>query len=816
MSASISNQDKELLIRLALAEARGEGVVGQALVIRSVLNRQKIIQEGTSGPNVFLTNGDSSIRSIINAPGQYQPVRDNRNSINQTFSNDLLLNGGKAYQLALNPSELQRQVELDGISSANARNLVLAPSFDSLGGQGRTGAVNYRNQTFVENVNNFGVSGDSIFAESSSPLEPEIATQNPVGEGPVPIQVITFEEAQSGIGTNSSVGIGTTSLSNARETTKGMNLEDSPFNEKFINSVSFAEAIKIYEKIRPLPDPCGDSELSQINSALSNFFNTVKGLKAYADLYINGAINKLKNLTSLIRSTAQIIGGILKTLINRLRDFLISQIYGKIREIIDTILPVVAKSIKNSIIQIIVDNIFCAFKDIINGLVNLITDFLFELVGKIVNVPFCAAQQFTNALVNNIAAVIDGAIGPLLDEIDDVLGGIVQVSGSVFEALDYILGFESFLCAKPNCPEIKEFKASPWGGPTQSQIDQFQNFANVPTAEGVIGSVDDYISNIEIFGQKIGDAGFVDSLGVTDCDPSVFECGPPSVEIFGGGGIGAAAETILDQTGRIIGVNITNRGSGYKTPPFVAFVDSCENTFTTGYAVISESNSSNNAVVSDTGGISESNSSNNAVISDTGGISESNSSNNAVISDTGGTSNTSFGSGFSGSRASDGEVIEIVLTSNTWARSKDGSTEFDRIPVETIDSSSDFVVCLDGFRILNSGTGYSVNDSISITPDIPNLQANVRISDTGQILEIKLTDTICGISGYPEIQINSPTGEGFVIEPKLSFIPIPESPDVVDGIDIVEIDSSISKPIPTNQELVTLRGKVVRIVDCVS
>ena len=782
MSASISNQDKELLIRLALAEARGEGVVGQALVIRSVLNRQKIIQEGTSGPNVFLTNGDSSIRSIINASGQYQPVRDNRNSINQTFSNDLLLNGGKAYQLALNPSELQRQVELDGISSANARNLVLAPSFDSLGGQGRTGAVNYRNQTFVENVNNFGVSGDSIFAESSSPPEPEILTQNPVGKGPVPLQVITFEEAQSGIGTNPSVGIGTTSLSNARETTKGMNLEDSPPNEKFINSVSFAEAIKIYEKIRPLPDPCGDSELSQINSALSNFFNTVKGLKAYADLYINGAINKLKNLTSLIRSTAQIIGGILKTLINRLRDFLISQIYGKIREIIDTILPVVAKSIKNSIIQIIVDNIFCAFKDIINGLVNLITDFLFELVGKIVNVPFCAAQQFTNALVNNIAAVIDGAIGPLLDEIDDVLGGIVQVSGSVFEALDYILGFESFLCAKPNCPEIKEFKASPWGGPTQSQIDQFQNFANVPTAEGVIGSVDDYISNIEIFGQKIGDAGFVDSLGVTDCDPSVFECGPPSVEIFGGGGIGAAAETILDQTGRIIGVNITNRGSGYKTPPFVAFVDSCENTFTTGYAVISESNSSNNAVVSDTGG----------------------------------TSNTSFGSGFSGSRASDGEVIEIVLTSNTWARSKDGSTEFDRIPVETIDSSSDFVVCLDGFRILNSGTGYSVNDSISITPDIPNLQANVRISDTGQILEIKLTDTICGISGYPEIQINSPTGEGFVIEPKLSFIPIPESPDVVDGIDIVEIDSSISKPIPTNQELVTLRGKVVRIVDCVS
>ena len=56
----------------------------------------------------------------------------------------------------------------------------------------------------------------------------------------------------------------------------------------------------------------------------------------------------------------------------------------------------VAKAIKNTVIQVIVDNIFCAFKDIAKGFVNLVTDFLFELVGKIVNVPFyCPATTLS-------------------------------------------------------------------------------------------------------------------------------------------------------------------------------------------------------------------------------------------------------------------------------------------------------------------------------------------------------------------------------------------------------------------------------------
>ena len=155
------SQDKELLKKLALAEARGEGVVGQALVIRSVLNRQEAIKAGAN----FNTRS-TNIRDIVYAPNQYQPVGDSRNSIDQSFSTAQLSSAEKAYQLALNPAELQRRIESDGVSATNARGLVLSTGFDSLGGQGRSNAVTYRGHTFTDNINNFGVTGDSIYTGS--------------------------------------------------------------------------------------------------------------------------------------------------------------------------------------------------------------------------------------------------------------------------------------------------------------------------------------------------------------------------------------------------------------------------------------------------------------------------------------------------------------------------------------------------------------------------------------------------------------------------------------------------------------------------
>ena len=125
---------------------------------------------------------------------------------------------------------------------------------------------------------------------------------------------------------------------------------------------------------------------------------------------------------------------------------------------------------------------------------------------------------------------------------------------------------------------------------------------------------------------------------------------------------------------------------------------------------------------------------------------------------------------------------------------------------------------MNGFTVVNTGTGYTENDSIQITPDIPGLNAAVSLTEFGQIIDIQIAEEICGISGYPDIVIDSNTGEGVVIRPNLTFIKVledtPEDPDIV-----------LNEPITTlgGRQVFTedlrkqgfTRKSVVRIIDCI-
>ena len=92
-----------------------------------------------------------------------------------------------------------------------------------------------------------------------------------------------------------------------------------------------------------------------------------------------------------------------------------------------------------------------------------------------------------------------------------------------------------------------------------------------------------------IFGTKLGDV----EEREPDCNAgNVFECGLPKVEFFGGGGIGGAGRVLLgkikkqfnyDQiyedvrrTASIVGIEMTDGGSGYTAPPIVTITDSCD------------------------------------------------------------------------------------------------------------------------------------------------------------------------------------------------------------------------------------------------
>ena len=332
---------------------------------------------------------------------------------------------------------------------------------------------------------------------------------------------------------------------------------------------AFLESIKDEEY--DSGDPCKQKgALGGVAMNIEKLFIILRGVEKYGDLYINGAINKVENLKSKITAITSAIAGILKTLVQRLRNWTLNYLKALISATLETILDNLTKSIKESIVAAIIDQIFCAFEEIIAGLFGLVNDFLYSLIGQIIQTPFCAAEQWVNALVDRLVNDIDAALEPIFDSINDILSGVGEIAGSVYQAIDYILGFQGFLCGTPNCPETTSFSLSPWGGPTKSMQDDFNNF-NFGISDSFAGEITDWGDEIlnEWFGN--GSSNLNQSPG--DCYTGTFECGIPQVEIFGGGGSGAVGQAVVNTIGEVVGVNLLSGGSGYESPPFVSIVD---------------------------------------------------------------------------------------------------------------------------------------------------------------------------------------------------------------------------------------------------
>lgn len=342
--------------------------------------------------------------------------------------------------------------------------------------------------------------------------------------------------------------------------------EDAP---TYWKSAANAQWIDIVNTSWEIGDPCGDGQMAKIHRSLHKFFTFLKGIKKYGDLYINGTISKVQNLQNTIKATTAAIASVLRVVIQRFRNWLLNHIKALIQNAIENLLPNWARQIKKGIVAQILDQIFCGIKKIIKGLVDLVGDFLYSLIGQVINTPFCAAERWANALINRLVSDIDKALGPIFDTINDILGGVAKIYGSVASAINKILGFQGFLCGEPNCPDIKEFKLGPWGGPSPAQVDAFNNFnfgisPNFPgeITKGANDALDDF------FGEDSQT-----SVSPGNCYTGSFECGIPQIVLFGGGGSGAAAQVVINKIGQVIGSNLLSGGSGYTSTPFVSVED---------------------------------------------------------------------------------------------------------------------------------------------------------------------------------------------------------------------------------------------------
>ncbi len=477
-----------------------------------------------------------------------------------------------------------------------------------------------------------------------------------------------------------------------------------------------------------------DNAVSAITGALGDFAKLLISAEKYGDFYVNAATGMVVNLESELNQITRKIGGIMTAKVSGVRDYLFGEIEEKINSFTNKIVPEEIKPQFGEGLRKVMDNIFCLFGNLIGGLNSMIKNFLKSLIGKFVNAPLCAAEQLIGALMNDILGGITDTIGPILSSLTATLGGAL---GSVTSLINKALGgigllFNFLGCDDLKCPLPSRFDNRL--GPGQGQRDKVDNIM-----KGISGISDslglDDAGKDSIFKASDKDPSVVASL-VGGCDSNILRCGPPTVEIFGGSGVGGVVNAIVAETTEIAGANILDRGLGYQEkPPYVTFRDACgDGAGARAKAIINP---------------------------DDGGI--------------------------------DGILIEApgygYLSNFDRIITSSGTIESDVVAEgESMTGQIDQVV------VTMPGFGYDPTDTlVAGNADLEPVILG------GRIVGVKVNNKGSGFGNIPDIRINSQTGRGASLKAVMKFVPVSEVSETLDPTQIISVVDCIEKPLTRNR-----------------
>ena len=399
------------------------------------------------------------------------------------------------------------------------------------------------------------------------------------------------------------------------------------------------------------------SDASKIQKSLSKFLNKAsKGL--------GGAFNMIDDLDTAVGEITEAMSGLTTNLSSLLQEKLTgfidtglmaakNFIFNKISS------PIAALAQSNSFMSTAfkpMGKLFGAFgclgSTIKKALGGTIKKLLTNMIQRgFINPLECAVEDFIGSLTNKISSMMDSIIGPLIEPMNNLFSIVGKGFGSVKNLLQKglnILGKVGGLlaCAAGGggeCHKQSTYKLNV-GSKKETTDKKKKNFianafqAGADKFESLGEALNEKTGNIEIkridkFKEKElmnkflkknpnateeeidAERERIQNLPELEYTPecntgNIFDCGLPKVEIFGGGGSGAAGDVILGNfieqideqvksievvdkdtgeksnftsliddvkvTGSILGVDITYPGEGYTTEPLVSFVDRCD------------------------------------------------------------------------------------------------------------------------------------------------------------------------------------------------------------------------------------------------
>tara|TARA_B100001094_G_scaffold3783_1_gene3433 strand:+ start:9727 stop:11895 length:2169 start_codon:yes stop_codon:yes gene_type:complete len=354
-----------------------------------------------------------------------------------------------------------------------------------------------------------------------------------------------------------------------------------------------------------LADPCKDNTFDEMQAQLENFFSK-----------ITGPGNAILNMSNEIKNISNIMSGTMSGFVNKMTGAVNDKLQGLISKgmskLSSGIFAQVTKAFPYSAalskvtkiqeglmgpVSALLDGIFCVGKKIIGAMGGVISDLISAAIPKITNPVPCAVQQIIGAINNKVINMIDSVTGSLLGPVTKVLGFAFSAKSFLSGGINILSKFGSLInCASgPKCPPSNKFvigKGIQKGSSVSKAKKNFDKvFSGTALTQAVANKATDFekeYGSWEVFGSPLANASNANPCNTGN--PT--SCGGAFIEIFGGDGIGGSGRAVLgnfirkfdkddlfgeiQRTASIVGVEVTNPGSGYTSDPIVTIDDECD------------------------------------------------------------------------------------------------------------------------------------------------------------------------------------------------------------------------------------------------
>lgn len=359
---------------------------------------------------------------------------------------------------------------------------------------------------------------------------------------------------------------------------------------------------------------CHDTAIKGIISEVSNLLDKVQSTINSASSIVGEISRSVEKIVGIANNiVGQMFNSLYKALVPILQkglDILYKTVYAKVLAITQNpiaahLAGVAAQKAMVPPVKSLEKAIPCIASQVVNGLSGTIKDLLNSVIKNVDNFVTCAGTQFAGTLINSIINKIVSGLSGVLDGVSKILSSGFNLVSFLRSGVDIIKSLGGlFDCnqSQSKCSGlVKEWIIGKGYKNSENESEIFESIVKDMNVSKSIGDID-----FDIF-KNSGENSLFDPLSKCYVGKPT-SCGPPKVKIFGGGGLDATATAILgsfvnntlsdgtiagQRTASIIGVRVDKRGSGYKYPPFVEFVDNCNQ----GYGAVARSEINENGEV---------------------------------------------------------------------------------------------------------------------------------------------------------------------------------------------------------------------------